>query len=445
MSDALNIYANEIKSEGIARRIIYSAKQELMIAMPYLDRVLLNMPVVFYADVDEHPEAAIGFGTDGEKIIAVPSIILEMYTGSGTRINRMLFHSILHCLFNHMYAYDQLDAEIWDISADIAAESIILDLNLPSLTIEGDDVRRETLISLFTNTSKKNAESIYAYLKKNPARLKDAEKLSFLFKRDRHDLWRSGQEDEMNPDYSEQSSSAEKARRQLDQEISDYEISRGLEPGTLTKVFHLREVKRDNYDELLNRFVTSEEEMKLDLESFDYVYYTYGLRLYQNMPLIEPLEYKQDKKISDLVIAIDTSGSCEGKLVEGFLKKTYGILKNSDAFRDRMNVHIMQCDAAVQEEVMITSQADFDAYIADFTIKGMGGTDFRPVFDRIEEEKRSGAFEDLRGLIYFTDGRGTYPVYTPSFKTAMVFLKEEKDVPEVPAWAAKIMIDEEEE
>ena len=38
------------------------------------------------------------------------------------------------------------------------------------------------------------------------------------------------------------------------------------------------------------------EENKPNDEEFDYIYYTYGLNLYGNVPMVEPLEYKDIKK-----------------------------------------------------------------------------------------------------------------------------------------------------
>ena len=63
--------------------------------------------------------------------------------------------------------------------------------------------------------------------------------------------------------------------------------------------------------------------MKINDDEFDYSFYTYGLQLYEKMPLIEPLEYKEIKAIKEFVIAIDTSGSTSGELVQTFLQKTY--------------------------------------------------------------------------------------------------------------------------
>ena len=55
-----------------------------------------------------------------------------------------------------------------------------------------------------------------------------------------------------------------------------------------------------------------------DPEEFDLSYYTYGLSVYGNLPLIEPLESREVKKIREFVIVIDTSYSTSGELVEQF-------------------------------------------------------------------------------------------------------------------------------
>lgn len=72
--------------------------------------------------------------------------------------------------------------------------------------------------------------------------------------------------------------------------------------------------------------------MRVNDDEFDYIFYTYGLKLYERMPLIEPLEYKEVKRIKEFVIAIDTSGSVSGELVQKFIQKTYNILKTRKAF-----------------------------------------------------------------------------------------------------------------
>ena len=206
----------------------------------------------------------------------------------------------------------------------------------------------------------------------------------------------------------------------------------------------LRNIERENldYSEFLKKFACLEERMQVDLDSFDYNYYTYGLELYGDMPLIEPLEYKEKHTIRDFVIAIDTSGSCDSDLVRKFLIKTYDILMQTEIFDSTLNVHILQCDAEIQEDKEIHSAAELSEYAENMVIRGRGGTDFRPVFERIRVLRESGELRNLRGLIYFTDGYGIFPNKPTDYKTAFAIAEANQRMT-VPPWALKVYIEEE--
>ncbi len=236
----------------------------------------------------------------------------------------------------------------------------------------------------------------------------------------------------------------EEISRQIQIDLETHLSRRG--EGAGSALAYLRALNRDvgNYDEFLRRFAALHETMRVNDEEFDYIYYTYGLDRYGNMPLVEPLEYKDDKKVHDLVIAIDTSESCSGEVVKAFMNKTYSILKASDSFADRVNIHIVQCDAKVQEDTIIDSLEHLEQYLENFELKGFGGTDFRPVFEYVDTLVEKGEFADLRGLIYFTDGEGVYPTRPPSYDTAFIFLDDGYSNPEVPAWALKSILTREE-
>ena len=133
-----------------------------------------------------------------------------------------------------------------------------------------------------------------------------------------------------------------------------------------------------------------------------------------------------------------------GEQVQAFLQKTYNILQSTESFFSRVNVHIIQCDAEIQEDVKITSREEFDRYLQTMQIKGLGGTDFRPVFRRVDEMIREKEFVNLKGLIYFTDGYGVFPERMPAYKTAFVFVEEGYEIPEVPVWAMKLVLTREE-
>lgn len=225
-------------------------------------------------------------------------------------------------------------------------------------------------------------------------------------------------------------------------DLETFSKQQGDQAGSLLQ--SLRHINREktDYTTFLRKFASSCEVMKLSLDEFDYIFYTYGLTMYKDMPLVEPLEYRDDKRIRNFVIAIDTSGSVQGEVVQQFLQKTYNILKKEETFARRFNLHLIQCDAEVQEDVVIHTQDEFDAYIRNMQLRGFGGTSFRPVFEYVEKLRREKLLTWLDGLIYFTDGYGTYPAKPTSYKTAFVFLAEDLyDTSNVPPWAIRAVIE----
>ena len=219
------------------------------------------------------------------------------------------------------------------------------------------------------------------------------------------------------------------------------------DPARLTLVDILEHIDREktDYRAFLHRFAVRGEVMKSDLDSFDVNFYCYGLQLYGDVAFIEPPEYKEVKRIKDLVIAIDTSASVGKETVRAFVRKTYSILKTEESFFSRINIHILQCDTRIQDMAVMTCEQELERYIDGLELKGFGGTDFRPVFEYIEEQRSQGKLSDLKGMIYFTDGLGTFPERSPDYETAFVFLQgdyEKDPKPEVPPWAVRIMLEE---
>jgi len=219
-----------------------------------------------------------------------------------------------------------------------------------------------------------------------------------------------------------------------------FEKSRGDLPGCMVQT--LQRLTRETYDyaDFLKKFAVLEECMKLNPDEFDYLYYLYGLNQLGRIALIEPLEYKEEYLVRDFVIAIDTSGSCSGELVQRFLNKTYNILKSTESFTRKVVIHLIQCDCVIQDDVVIESLDDLESYTEHLEIKGLGGTDFRPVFAYVDELCAKKAFRDLRGLIYFTDGYGVFPGRPPKYRTAFVFVDREAQV-QVPPWAMRMYLD----
>lgn len=211
----------------------------------------------------------------------------------------------------------------------------------------------------------------------------------------------------------------------------------------------LEQIKVENrdscdYRQFLRKFTVLKEEQQLDPEAFDYIFYSYGLSLNGNMPLLEPQETREVKKIETFVIAIDTSMSCSGELVKGFLQETYSILSEEESFFRKMNIHIIQCDDKIQRDEKITNQEELKEYMEHLELSGQGGTDFRPVFEYIQLLQAKKELTGLKGLLYFTDGKGTFPNRMPPYDTAFLLMQKEYEEIDVPPWAIKLYLGEEE-
>lgn len=299
------------------------------------------------------------------------------------------------------------------------------------------------------------AEGLYSYFQTQPP--EDLAELQSLFWGDDHTLWYEKRGEGPGKDSGKNTAANSKGgkdgaegapleavwkeiARRMQVDMETFVQRQGIVPGALAQ--NLREVNRERYDytAFLQKFAVRGEVMRLNLDEFDYIFYTYGLQLYQRMPLIEPLEYKEVKRIREFAVAIDTSGSVSGELVQTFVQKTYNVLKSTESFFSKINLHIIQCDAAVQEDVKITSQEEFDAYLESMTIRGLGGTDFRPVFAHVDALRDQGEFQNLKGLIYFTDGYGTFPAKKPDYDAAFVFVDEGVNNYDVPPWAIKLVL-----
>ncbi|WP_235814998.1 vWA domain-containing protein, partial [Olsenella massiliensis] len=231
-----------------------------------------------------------------------------------------------------------------------------------------------------------------------------------------------------------------KAAKSLRVDLETLSRSYGSQAQGLVRELAVSTHEQVDYREFLRQFAVSSEEMHLSDSEFDYVFYTYGLQLYGDTPLIEPLEFRDEKRIRDFAIVIDTSSSVTATVVQQFVDATFDVLTSASSFFERTNIHIIQADARVQGDTKISSLADLDRWRRSIRLKGFGGTDFRPAFRYVRELRERGEFDDFQGLIYFTDGWGIYPEQMPPYKTTFVFYDEDHRPELVPAWALQITL-----
>ncbi len=415
------------KVVSLAGLVMGHARDSILVNMRFLD-------VALAALVPEPRDGLMGVACDGAKIYYDPVFLLKKYKEEPAFAVRMYLHVLLHMVFYHSFRFDRMDEDDWSLSADIAVEAAILELDMPGAGLLRDGEVRGRLRAIKETIGALTAEKVYRYLKNFDISSKERGELSRLFFMDAHSFWKPA--GELTVTTEQWKKLSERVRADLKSFSAGKSKSESMEKSLFDAV-----KERHPYSELLRKFAVMNEDMQVNDDEFDYIYYTYGLSKYGNMPLVEPLEYKDNRKIKEFVIAIDTSASCRGELVASFLKKTYAILSGEDDFFRKMNVHIIQCDHEVQRDTKITGKTDLEYFLSHEKLTGFGSTDFRPVFAHVEELLKKGEFENLKGLLYFTDGYGIYPKAMPPYDVMFVFPDNGDEGPQVPAWAVKVMLD----
>ena len=541
-------------------RILNQAKIELSLSMRYLSRALDKLS--FQMDFNTRR-----IGTEGEIIHFHPEFVFQLYVESPQKLYRLYMHSLLHCLFRHMFKTEDKEEELWNLATDIHVEYVLDSMDIPLLYRPAYPFRENYFQKLEKEVKSLSAERIYAYLLEQNLSYEEKERLEQEFVKDDHSFWaklseeerpvntedagdtddaenseeaeRTGDtegkrnaeaaedtgspeaenepnspnspndltEDRNSPSQSakdgdrqsdtvkdgdsqsdtvkdgegrekekngaqgsgeskdlekegqsnkgkksagEDAESREKRRKALDKDWEDIgkrteeemkDEKEGEKSEKLSWFLHLEHKCYTPFQDFLRKFSVDREELKTDPESFDFGYYYFGLSQYGNMPLIEENEYREKRKIPELVIAIDTSYSTKGEMVKRFLEEALAILADKEAFFTKCRVHIIECDDRIRKDLLVEDAEEMERYRERFEVSGGYGTDFRPVFHYIEDLQKKGELKELKALLYFTDGRGRYPKYAPSYTAAFIFPRgEDIDDENAPFWALKLYI-----
>ena len=393
----------------IGTRILSLCRSELYLSMRYLD---LALSALSY-DLNLQTRT---IATDRVHLFYNPNYLIHSYEDDPIAVNRMYLHIILHCIFRHMTQAEQRDPEDWNLACDIAVESVIDSMDYPCIQRLITDRRQEYYDSL--QVSVLNAEQVYDVLTKMTYSQKIGMRREFSV--DDHRFWEQLQDDKQqqpngdnradspsppppSKDEVEQTWQDISQKTQTSMETIQRDIS--LMAGNLRQHLQIENRQRYDYRAFLRKFAVTREEVRVDPDSFDYGFYNYSLQLYPNMPMLEELEYR-------------------------------------DSFFRTVNVHIIQCDAGIQSDTKITDPQHLNDMLQNFDVSGNGDTDFRPVFDYIEQLQQRGELLQLQGLLFFTDGVGVYPKKRPPYDAAFIFFDNSYAEHLVPPWAMKLVLSE---
>lgn len=361
-------------------------------------------------------------GTDGKIIYFNPDFVIKSFRESSSKLEELFLHILYHCLFLHLIMDIPENRHLWNLSCDTAVQRILQ-----------NEKKERDAMKIYQEFLSTYASAGQTDLIGTAARSEERSSP------DDHTFWK----------YTDRKQFLNTIQKTLGgmsgaSGMGLYGNSgRGTAPGNQTEELSVEEKGKYDFHRFLRRFAIHREEIHTDTQSFDYIPYMYGLNHYGNIPLIEYLEYQEVTRLEELVIAIDTSGSCSLDTVRRFMEETYGILSDQENFFRKMNLYIIQCDCFIQDAAHIASEKNWKDYLRNLQIHGRSGTDFRPVFEYVESLRKERKLKNLKGLLYFTDGDGIYPEKATDYETAFVFFKEKSLHQKVPAWAVKLYLDTE--
>ena len=433
------------KWEELASVVWERSGRRLFLSMPYLAVALNRMPLV--------PDGRIVFtATDGENIYYNPMLFVQRYKENPIYVNRAYMHMILHCMFLAPFkdARELVEAAfaavggscddaglLFDLAADIYAEYLIDGMDVEALRMPESDIRSGIYKDLKSKCGVLSIENILrALADMDPGKAAEWE---MLFRVDDHCFWHGRGNDEKKSEEEESKDDDrgkdgtgtseedaqkkwEETARSLGTAIAVYGNGRG--DNRLLKSLEGERKRKISYRDFLKKFMKIREMRRIDVDSFDYGYYNYGMNVYGDMPLIEEPEMKEDKQLGELFIAIDTSGSCSGGLIEKFLDETLEILTIRGMFYGSEGIRLLLCDNEIRGDYLLKPGEDLKSIKDRISVNGFGGTDFRPVFRYMRRLREKGGARRINGLLYFTDGYGIYPRERPGWKTAFIFAKE---------------------
>lgn len=420
----------------IGLEILQAARNELYLHLPYLDAALCALRFEPGAD------RTMFIAADGESLYYSGAYLSDRFLRSPAAVNRIYLHTILHCILRHIAKKRGRDSAVWDLSCDIAAESILDELAYPCVAVPAARPLRQKIYGELRETMKVlTAEGIYRELLRQKLPEYELAQLQREFFADDHGLWDpEGQDDEKQQRQDQRwQDLAGRAQTAMDTVLG------GQAQGGEAIYEQVKVASRESVDyrAFLRRFAAYREVMEADGDAFDYTFYTYGLQLYGNMPLIEPPETREEKRVEDFVIAIDTSMSTSGEMVRAFLEETYSILRSASTFTRRVNIRVLQCDDQLRRDDAIASLDELRSYMESFQLSGGSATDFRPVFEHVDRLREAGVFTQLRGMLYFTDGMGIFPKKRPDYETAFILTGEPPMAVSFPPWAIRLVLGEE--
>lgn len=356
-----------------AEVLISKGRIQLLFNQPFFGMLVMKMRTVEDASI---PTMA----TDGRDLYFAPSFTEGL---SKDELLGVLCHEVLHVVYGHHLRRGTRDHRLWNIACDYAINLVINDagMKLPQGALISSDYKGMT------------AEQIYKLLEKEgsggpgggPSRIPIG------------DQWQIGGVDDMKDEDGKPLSAEEREQVQHDIAVNVAEAAAvcdamGKLPASLRHLIKEMSRNKIRWDEELRRIFATTISADYSWAKPNRRYIAQGMYL--------PGMVKEG--VGEVVIGFDTSGSV---FSPDILSAFWGVMNDIVDQTRPERVHIVWCDCRVQH-VQTFEQGEELVPEA----RGGGGTDFRPVFDWVEQQGIQ-----PQALIYITDMEGIFPREEPDY------------------------------
>ncbi len=350
---------------------IEKAKAKLLLKHPYFGMLASKVDVV----IDDNLQS---FKSDGKKVY-----IREEYLNDLTldEVEFILANSAMHKVLAHENRKNNRSGWLWRMATDIAINDMLID---NGFTLPYGAEYRKRFKGMY-------AEEIYEELKSDILR----DDLEYEADSEDDIEKNNNQKEQNEPQNTDEEIlqevlDANEAIELLEKKLSKHEIPKSIE----------RFFKTDN-----NPKINWQQELQNTVFKFakdDFSFFPPNLKYLHNDIYLPSVTSDKLK----FVIAIDSSASIDDELLNMFLTEVNFILNSLKNYE----IDLIVCDDKVH-----THKKFYSGDILEISIKGYGATDFRPVFEFIDEN-----LENINLLLYFTDLKGFFPKNEPLYEVKWV-------------------------
>jgi len=345
---------------------ISQAKAKLLVDYPLFGTIASKLELVKNDDIQSFKSNGVKLEYNSDFLAGLTSAEMEFVFANGA----------MHATLAHEERQNGRSGWLWQLATDYAINDMLVENNL----VRPDEAHYSKRFSGLY------AEEIYAELKED-------------ILRDELEYEADDNDDVQSQNLSQEQIHEEQLFEEFAKAVFEDEIKNGEVPSAIDRFFKITSNGKINW----------RDELKAALDMFHKDDYTLlpPSKKFLHVGIYLPSCISQRFKF---VVAIDTSGSVDERLLSDFLSELNFLTNTISNYQ----IELLLCD-----DKILLHKTFYSGDILEVEMKGGGATDFRPVFEFVESE-----LEDVKLLIYFSDLDGIFPKDEPSYTVKWVSPRE---------------------